>query len=161
MKKICEKCGNKFDAKEDHFKLCPTCFSSLKIGENELDKYLLKNYYDQNGHPLKEVYLEFPKKLVNIFIKSSRPLTIKQLREVHRKILKAKIKAMLKGIEAARHILYECQRDLEYQLKRGVIPDSFVKFMNHHLSLAEKDEKSLNGFFQHLDSIVCYFPIKK
>ncbi len=89
------------------------------------------------------------------------PLAIKQLREVHRKILKAKTRALLKGIDPARSILYECQRDLEYQLKRNVIPESFVQFMKHHLALSEKDEKTLEGFFQHLDSIVCYFPIKK
>lgn len=161
MKKKCEKCGREFEVKEIQFKLCPSCFSSWKANSSDISHYLIKNYYDSKGHPLKEIYIGIPKEIGNIFVKSKPPLTIKQLRDVHRQILKAKTKAMLKGIESARYILYECERDLEYQLKRKVIPDSFMEFMKHHLALAEKDEKSLEGFFQHLDSVVCYFPIKQ
>jgi CRISPR/Cas system CSM-associated protein Csm2 small subunit len=161
MKKRCEKCGREFEPKEPHFRFCPNCFSSPKNGASDLSGFLLKSYYDREGHPLKEVYVDVPQKLANIFVKSKRSLTIKQLRDVHRQILKAKTKAILKGIDSARYILYECQRDLEYKLKRDVIPESFAQFMKHHLALAEKDEKSVEGFFQHLDSIVCYFPVKK
>jgi CRISPR/Cas system CSM-associated protein Csm2 small subunit len=161
MKKRCERCGREFEPREPHFRFCPNCFSPSISETFDLSGLLLKSYYDHEGHPLKEVYIDVPQKLANIFIKSKRSLTIKQLRDVHRKILKAKTKSILKGIDSARSILYECQRDLEYQLKRDVIPESFAQFMKHHLALAEKDEKSLEGFFQHLDSIVCYFPVKK
>lgn len=161
MKKKCEKCGREFEARETQFKLCSSCFSAEKNDTANISNYLLKSYYDQTGHPLKEVYIDVPQIIASIFFKSRPSLTIKQLRDVHRRILKAKTKAMLKGIDSARYILYEIQRDLEYQLKRGVIPESFIQFMKHHLARAEKDEKSLDGFFQHLDSIVCYFPIKK
>jgi len=161
MKKRCERCGKEFEPREPHFKFCPSCFSPPRSETPDLSGLLLKTYYDHGGHPLKEVYIDVPQKLGDIFSKSKRPLTIKQLRDVHRKILKAKTKALLKGIDPARSILYECQKDLEYQLKRDVIPESFVQFMKHHLALAEKDEKSLEGFFQHLDSIICYFPIRK
>ena len=161
MKKRCERCGKDFEPREPHFRFCPNCFSSPKGETSDLSGLLLKGYYNQEGHPLKEVYIDVPQKLADIFVTSKRSLTIKQLRDIHRKILKAKIKAILKGIDSARSILYECQRDLEYQLKRDVIPESFAQFMKHHLALAEKDEKSLEGFFQHLDSIVCYFPIKR
>ncbi len=161
MKKKCEKCGREFEPKEPHFRFCPNCFSSTKSETSDLSGFLLKGYFDQGGQPLKEVYIGVPQKLAHIFFNSRPPLAIKQLREVHRKILKAKTRTLLKGIDPARSILYECQRDLEYQLKRNVIPESFVQFMKHHLALSEKDEKTLEGFFQHLDSIVCYFPIKK
>jgi len=161
MKKKCERCGKEFEAKDTKFKLCPSCFSTIKNDIGNISNYLLEFYYDPNGNPIKEVYIDVPQKLANIFVKSKPPLTIKQLRDVHHRILKAKTKAMLKGIDSARYILYECQRDLEYQTKRGIIPESFILFMKHHLVKAEKDEKSLEGFFQHLDSIVCYFPTKK
>lgn len=161
MKKKCEKCGKDFEAKESQFKLCQSCFISSKTNSANISNYLIKSYYDSEGNPLKEIYIGIPHVIANIFVNSKPSLTIKQLRDVHRQILKAKTKAILKGIESARHILYECQRDLEYQLKRKVIPDSFMDFMKHHLAIAEKDGKSLEGFFQHLDSIVCYFPIKQ
>ncbi len=158
MKKICEKCGKEFEANQPHFKFCPDCFSKSQF-EILPSEFLLNSYFDKEGNFLKEVYIDLPQKIANIFFKNK--LAIKQLRDVHRKILKAKTKAMIKGIQFARNILYECQRDLEYQLKRNIVPECFVKFMKHHLIIAEKDEKSLEGFFQHLDSIVCYFPIKK
>jgi CRISPR/Cas system CSM-associated protein Csm2 small subunit len=161
MKKRCERCGREFEPREPHFRFCPNCFSSPKGETSDLSGLLLKRYYDQEGHPLKEVYIDVPQKLANLFFNSRPQLAIKQLRDVHRKILKAKTKAILKGIDPTRFILYECQRDLEYQLKRNVIPESFAQFMKHHLALAEKDEKSLEGFFKHLDAIVCYFPIKR
>lgn len=161
MKKRCEKCGKEFDAKDQQFKFCQSCFMSSKADYSCISNYLLDNYYDAEGHPLKEIYIGTPQKIADIFVKSRPSLTIKQLRDVHRQILKAKTKAMLKGIESARHILYECERDLEYQLKRKIIPSSFMQFMKHHLAIAEKNEKLLEGFFKHLDSIVCYFPIKQ
>ena len=161
MKKKCEKCGREFEPREPYFKFCPNCFSSPKNVAPNLSALLLKSYYNQDGHPLKEVYIDVPRELASVFFNSRPPLAIKQLRDVHRKIMKAKTKALLVGIDATRAILYECQRDLEYQLKRNVIPETFAQFMKHHLALAEKDAKSLEGFFQHLDSIVCYFPLKK
>lgn len=161
MKKRCERCGKEFEARDQHFRFCPSCFASPQGETANISGLLLKTYYDAKGHILKEIYIDYPQKLANTFFYSKPPLAIKQLRDVHRQILKAKTKAMLKGIEHARPILYKCQADLEYQLKRNVVPETFVHFMKHHLALAEKDEKSLDGFFNHLDSIVCYFPIKK
>jgi CRISPR/Cas system CSM-associated protein Csm2 small subunit len=157
MKKRCERCGKEFKASQPHFKYCSNCFS-IPEDKKDFSKLLLKAYYDPKGNMLKEIYIDIPKKLADNFAKDK--LGTKQLRDFHQKILKARNKALLKGIDVARPILYECQRDIEYQLKRGVIPHNFAQFMKHHLSLAEKDERSLEGFFQHLDSIVCYFPIK-
>jgi CRISPR/Cas system CSM-associated protein Csm2 small subunit len=159
MKKRCEKCGKEFEARQSHFKYCPNCFS-MPDNRTDLSMLLLKTYHDPKGNMLKEVYIHTPQELANIFAKDKPLLGTKQLREFHLKILKARNKALLKGIDGAKHILYECQKDLEYQLKRGIIPYSFAEFMKHHLALAERDEKSLDGFFQHLDSVVCYFPIK-
>jgi CRISPR/Cas system CSM-associated protein Csm2 small subunit len=162
MKKRCERCGKEFEAREAHYKFCPNCFLPSQQGEApNISGLLLKGYYDQKGNRLKEVYIDVPQRLANAFFQSRPQLAIKQLRDIHNKILKARTKALLKGIDSTRSLLYECQRDLEYQVKRNVVPETFAQFMKHHLALAEKDEKSLDGFFQHLDSIVCYFPVKK
>jgi len=163
MRKKCEKCGNFFDARESFHRLCPSCFSQNKLSGTHINisELLLDSYYDKDSHLLKAVFIDIPLKLANIFSNDKPPLGTKQLRDFLGLILKARNKALFKGIDAARPILYKCQADLEYQLKRKVIPDSFSRFMKHHISLAEKNEKLLDGFYQHLDSVVCYFPIKK
>jgi CRISPR/Cas system CSM-associated protein Csm2 small subunit len=161
MKKRCEKCGKEFEARQPHFRLCSSCIQPVKSESSLSAELLLQSYHDSKGNFLKEVYINTPPKLANILFNSKPSLGLKQLRDFHQRILKAKTKAMLRGIDAARFILYECRTDLEYQLKRGVVPETFGAFMRHHLALAEKDERSLEGFFKHLDSVVCYFPIKK
>lgn len=159
MKKKCEKCGKEFEARQPHFKYCSNCFSPQKHEVNLSTALLLKDYHDSKGNLLREVFIETPEKLAIIFAKDN--MATKQLRDFFQKILKARNKALLQGMDKAKPILYECRRDTVYQLKRGVIPSSFNSFLEHHLSLAEKDEKSLDGFCQHFESIVAYFPKEK
>lgn len=160
MQKKCQKCGRIFEAKQEFFKECPECYKPSKQKEQIFSsELLLENYYDSNGNILKEVIIGKPEKIANIFARDK--LTVNQLRDFHSIISNARNKAILKDINHARQILWECQKNIDYQLKRGVIPASFAQFMKHHLSIGEKDEKSLEGFYQHLDSIVCYFPKTK
>ena len=159
MQKKCKKCGKLFVPKQPHFEICPDCYSKRRERDILSSSELLSNYYDSKGEFLKEVFIGLPERLANIF--ANDKLNVKQLRDFHRKISKARNKALLRGIDTAKSLLYQCYRDIDYQLKRRVIPKSFAHFMKHHLSLAEKDEKSLEGFYQHFDSIVCYFPLKK
>jgi CRISPR/Cas system CSM-associated protein Csm2 small subunit len=161
MKKKCEKCKKEFEARDPRHRYCPDCFTPSQNAGELNEELLLKDYYDEHGNVLKGVYIDIPQKLANRFANDRPALGTKQLREFHQRILKARNKAILKSIDVARSILYKCRADLEYQLKRGIIPQSFVKFMKHHLLLAEKSEKSVEGFYEHLDSIICYFPIKK
>lgn len=158
MKKRCEKCGREFEARRPDFKICPRCHSSQKRSDVP-SELLLKYYYDEDENFLREVFLSIPEDLAKIFAKDG--LAAKQLRDFYQVILRARNKALLQGISVARPILFECQRNAAYQLKRGVIPQSFNHFLKHHLALAEKDEKSLDGFCQHLESIVAYFPKEK
>lgn len=169
MRKKCQTCGNDFEAKEAYHKYCSRCIPSARSAgsgpaatakpvQSNIQDLLIKEYYDQEGNLKKEIFIGTPQKLADIFV--SDRLGTKQLRDFHGVISKARKKAALKGIAAVRAALYKCQADTEYQLKRGVVPSSFVQFMKHHLALAEKDEKSLEAFFQHYDSIVCYFPNK-
>jgi len=158
MKKKCEKCGKEFEAYQENFRFCPACFSPRKKSTLS-PELLIQNYYDKKGNPLKEIYIGIPEELANIFERDG--LGTKQLRDFHQRILKARNKAVLKGIEAARQELYECVAHCKYQLQREKIPETFAQFIKHHLSMAERDEKSLEGFYHHFDSVVCYFPRKK
>lgn len=158
MKKKCEKCGKEFEAYQEGFRFCPSCFSPKKKSTLP-PQLLLQTYYNSKGNPLREIYIGTPEELAKIFERDG--LGTKQLRDFHQRILKAWNTATLKGIEAARPYLYECAAHSEYQLQREKIPETFAQFIKHHLALAEKDEKSLDGFYHHLDSLVCYFPRKK
>ncbi len=168
MRKKCQTCGNEFEAREERYKYCPRCIPSARQAGSgtaaarqsagNINDYLIKGYYDQEGNLKKEIFVGVPQKIADIF--AGDRLGTKQLRDFHGVIAMARKKSALKGIAAVRTILYKCQTDTEYQFKRGVVPSSFVQFMKYHLALAERDEKSLEAFFQHFDSIVCYFPIK-
>lgn len=154
MKKTCGQCGNEFEAYQAHHRLCQACHSPTK--KEDLSKFLLSTYYDSNNNLTRDVFIGAPESLANIFAKDG--LATKQLRDVYRIVLRARNMAFLQGISVARPILYECRRDAAYQLKRDVIPMSFSRFIEHHLGIAEKDEKMLEGFCQHLASILAYYP---
>jgi len=160
MKKRCERCGKEFEATLPGHRLCPNCFSSWRKDPPSREplsaQMLLTAYHDKEGNALKEVFVGVPEKLASIFDRDG--LAIKQLRDFHRRIAKARNVSVLKGIGPARPLLYECLAHTEYQLKREKIPGTFAQFVRHHVALAEKDEKSIEGFFQHIDSVVCYFP---
>jgi len=158
MRRKCEKCGKEFEAHKPHFKICPDCYARQKKTSLS-SELLLKSYYDEKSNLLKEIFIGIPESLADFFYRDG--LATKQLRDFHLVILRARNKALLQGINAARPILWECQRNAAYQLKRGVIPQSFTQFLEHHLTLAEKDEKMLDGFCQHLQSILAYFPKEK
>jgi len=160
MQKRCEMCGKMFEAKQEHFKICFECYRKTQSKSKEKTSLpqdlLLKTYFDENGNLLKDIFIELPAKIAELLSRDG--LKIKQLRDFYSIISGARTKALLKGIEIARPLLWQCVSKLEYQLKREIIPQSFADFMKHHIELAQKDEKSLDAFYQHLDSIVCYFP---
>ncbi len=161
MRKKCENCGREFEAIQPHFKVCPDCFSFHKPRRSDISELLLKAYYNEENNLLKEVFIGVPEELARIFAYSKPPLATKQLRDFHLVILRARNKALIQGIDIARSILWECRRNVAYHLKRGIIPRSFKDFLEHHLALAEGNERMLDGFCQHLESIVAYFPKEK
>lgn len=161
MKKKCEKCGNDFEALQPYHRICPNCHKNPKQANELPSDLLLSSYYDGDGQPLKDIFIGSPQKLAHFFANDKPPLAIKQLRNFHKIISKARKKAMLHGISSVRHILYKCSADIEYQHTRKVIPQSFYRFMKHHIEIAAQEQNMLEGFYQHLDCIVCYYPKQK
>jgi len=155
MGKKCKICGQPFEPLQEHFELCPKCFRARGNKDSTFKNLLLKTYFDENGNILEEIYIDIPQNIANIFKKEN--LTIKQLRDFFQIVSRARIYGMIK-IERAREILYQCRTKLEYQKSRGKITNSFYEFMKHHLEIACKDKEHLEAFYQHFDSIVCYFP---
>jgi hypothetical protein len=161
MKKKCQTCGKEFEAQQPHYRFCTSCNKPPGNKLSLSSDLLLKSYYDMDCNLKREVFIDIPEQLATIFANDNPQLARKQLKDFQTTIALARNRSNLKGIGLARAILYKCQADLEYQANRGVIPKSFLKFMVHHLSIAATDEKNLEGFYQHLDCVQCYFPIKK
>jgi len=163
MKKKCEKCGKDFEPAQPHFKTCRNCHLSQNrsLPTTSINDLLLPSFHDSSGNLTKNVFIDIPAQLASIFANDNPNLASKQLRDFYNIILRARNKSILKGMVVVRPILWECQRNAEYQLKRNVIPQSFFKFLEHYIKLAEKDEKPLDGFCQHIQSIIAYYPKEK
>lgn len=155
----CKGCGKMFIPSKPYFKTCYSCYLKQPKQAPLSSDLLLQNYYDDNGNLVKEVFIGIPQRIADILAKDG--LGTKQLRDFHALISRARNKSMLKGIDYVRPVLWECQKNAAYQAKRDIICQSFVRFLEHHLSIAEKSEENLEGFYQHFDSVVCYFPKEK
>ena len=160
MKKKCEKCGKEFEAPQSYHRICPGCFKQTKQIKELPSDLLLSSYYDVDGQLVKEVFIGTPEKLALFFANDTPPLKTRQLRDFHKVISMARKKAMLHGISSAKPMLYKCSANIEYQHNRKVVPQSFLIFMKHHLEISDQGKDMLEGFYQHLDSIVCYYPKK-
>ncbi len=152
----CENCGRMFAPSRPHFKTCYSCHAKQQERASLPADLLLRNYYDNNNNLVKEVFIGIPKQIADILARDE--LTIKQLRDFHSQVLDARNKSILKGIDCARPVLWECQKNLAYQSGRRKVPKTFVSFIEHHISIAEESGQNLEGFYQHLDSVLCYFP---
>lgn len=155
----CGNCGKMFTPSKPYFRTCYSCHLKQQKQTSFPSDLLLQDYYDNNGNLVKEVFIGIPQQIADILAKDGLKPT--QLRDFYALISRARNKSVLKGIDCVRPILWECQKKSAYQAKRGIIRKSFVCFLEHHLSIAEKNEKNLEGFYQHFDSVVCYFPKKK
>jgi CRISPR/Cas system CSM-associated protein Csm2 small subunit len=176
MKKRCQKCGQEFEPFEPYHTTCRECFRAQpKVMKSfdgpapqgrgaggapgpALDVLLLDGYFDNEGNLRREIYMDVPRQLANLFSGDNKPMGTKQLRDFHLKFLRARNRAFQRGIGEVRPDLYRIVTELNYQVKRGVVPKSFLTFVEHHTKLAEKDEQSLNAFFEHINSVVCYYP---
>jgi len=166
--KRCEECGNEFEPRQPHHRLCSDCVrrrlperssSDQRRETRHLRDFLLDSYYDEKGNPVKELFIDYAQELARLFDRDK--LSRKQLRNFFGIVTRAKNIALLKGLGEARPVLYECQATVESQLNRDAIPRSFAEFMKHHLELASRSERDLEGFQKHLNCILCYFPIRK
>jgi|GEM_PF-922153 len=161
--KICEMCHKPFEQKKDYQKTCYQCHLKSKATNEapvvNIDALLLKVYHDAGGELVREVFIGPPQQLANTFDQGKPRLSTKQLGEYFMKVQRAYKQAINdRDMGMARTMLWDIQPDLENQIKRGIVPVSFATFFKHHLALAEKSEKSLEGFYKHIYSIIRYYP---
>lgn len=157
MRKTCESCGKEFEARDPRHKTCYDCFrASSSVGRSEIP--LLSDYFDEKGNLTKDVFVETPKRIANI-LQHDR-VSMKSVRSFYNKILQARERTRLKDFNSAKPVLYELYSEIDDKLNRNVkgFPRSLAVFLRHHLSLAEKNENMLEGFYKHLRAVISYLP---
>ncbi len=170
MSKTCEKCGKKFEAKQTFHKLCPNCYRGgtpqNKAGVGPAPKTVpaectFATFYGENGNLKREIFIESAEKMTSILEDAS--MTMSQTRNLFHMLKSASIvlKADPKAdFGATRQTFYEFVRQVDYQHKRGHIPDVFVEFVRDHVDVATKDAKEFEGFVEYLESILARFKQK-
>ena len=164
MIKTCEQCGNKFEAKEAFHKLCPNCFrGGTSGGKGRRDpppkevpsECIFTTFYDGECFLKREIYIESAEKMTNILERNG--MTMSQIRSLFH-MLKSASNVLQADPEAkfgsARNTFHEFIRQVDYQHKRGHVPEVFVKFVRDHLEVATKNAKEFDGFVEYLTSIL-------
>lgn len=164
MKKKCQECGKEFEPKEQYHKTCFQCNKkkneSSYVGGNQShglpDNYLKDGYFDEKGYLRAGIFKEEAKEVANIL--AALRMTSTSLRAFYNKLkeIESRYKTT-NNFDSIKSSLYAFERDVAYQVSRGVVQNEFRKFINFNATLASKGPKELNGFVKHFLSVLSYF----
>lgn len=118
-------------------------------------EYLSDGYFTESGHLRREVLIEWPQALTEMF--AHKKLTNTALRRFYNK-LKA-LDGKLKGGMGYKRILpdlYAFERDAAYAAARDVVPGEFVGFVARNLNLAFQSEQGFRAFMEHFQSLIAF-----
>ena len=159
----CPKCGRR---KKPEFDLCYDCSQKGsgydKSNVSSLpDDCFFESFLNPSGLPKKEIYIDSAEKAAKVFeiLKMSQG----QIRQAFQML-----KSMEMRIRAERDIsedvvnncFYQFARQIEYQLKRGVIKEQFADFVRRHTDVATKSIPEFKGFVEYLTSIMARMKTK-
>ena len=117
--------------------------------------YLNGGYHDSSGHLRREVIIEWPKAIVDVFARES--LSSTALRRFYNKLKGLDIKHQFNpNFKLLLPDLYAFERDAAYAAARLVVPGVFIGFAVKNIDLATRDEKGFKGFVEHFQSIVAF-----
>ncbi len=165
MKKVCETCKKEFIPKESHHKVCSDCNrkryetgatserASLKLP----DDYLAKGYFDDKGYLREGIFKDEAKEVVRVL--AALRMTPTSLRAFYNKLIaiENKYKNSDNNFDLIKPNVYAFERDVAYQVSRGVVSEEFRKFINKNAELAKKGPKEFKGFKEHFLSVLAYF----
>ncbi len=166
MKKKCQDCGNEFIPKEQHYKVCESC-NKKRRGSSEgtdrqrvklPDDYLKKGYFDDEGKYLRaSIFKEEAKEIANIL--AILRMSPTSLRAFYNKLkaIENRYKNSNNNFDLVKPAIYAFERDVAYQVSRGVVSEEFRKFINKNAELAAKGPRELKGFVEHFLSVLAYF----
>jgi len=160
VRKKCRVCG-KVLKPDSRFDTCYECGMKRKQGHGGgrhalPDDYLAGGYFDSNGY-LKESLFKDDAKLVAKTLASLR-MTSTSFRAFYNKVKAIENVYKATGnFDAVRPKLFAFERDVAYQVSRGVVPREFRRFIVKNSELAQQGPKEFNGFVEHFLSVLAYF----
>lgn len=165
MKKKCQECGNEFTPKEPHHKICFECNKRKRESSAGTDKprlrlpnnYLSNSYFDEKGYLREGIFKEEAKEVAKVL--AAIRMTPTSLRAFYNKLkaIENKYNASNNNFDLIKPNLYAFERDVAYQVSRGVVDEEFRKFIVVNAELAIKGPKEFKGFIEHFLSVLAYF----
>ena len=107
----------------------------------------------------KEIFVEYPKMLIEVFRRANPQLTFTGLRRFYNKLKAVQSRARQGGFAAAREGIYAFERDVAYAANRRIVPAEFEVFIRANINLVIADgcpEKALDAFVEHFQAVVAY-----
>lgn len=153
MKKC--KCGKPI--KDERFDTCYDC-SKKRHGSASLPEgYLANGYFDEKGYLREGIFKDDAKEVARIL--AYLRMTPTSLRAFYNKLIaiENKYKASGNNFDIVKPSIYAFERDVAYQVSRGVVSEEFRKFINKNAEFAQKGPKELKGFKEHFLSVLAYF----
>lgn len=161
----CPECGESFVPKESFHKVCFKCHKKRQAGGSVSQTsgylhlrsdYLSSGYFDGKGYLREGIFKDDAKEVANIL--ASQRMTPTSLRAFYNKVkaIESEYK-MSNNFDAIKSKLYAFERDVAYQISRGVVNEEFRKFIVKNAELAVKGPKEFKGFVEHFLSVLSYF----
>ena len=154
VKKYC-KCGKPIN--NDKFDTCYDC-SKKKHGTAGLPEgYLSNGYFDEKGYLREGLFKDEAKEVAKVL--AALRMTPTSLRAFYNKLIaiENKYKSSDNNFDLIKPNIYAFERDVAYQVSRGVVSEEFRKFINKNADLAKKGPKEFKGFKEHFLSVLAYF----
>lgn len=117
--------------------------------------YLHNGYYDEQRHLRREIFIEYPQELIQIFAAARPRVTTSALRRFYNKV-KAVEGKMQRGssYESVLQDLYSLERDAAYSVGREIMPPVFQAFIVKNVDLATQNVDNFHGFVEHFQAVI-------
>lgn len=164
-KKICQDCKREFIPKEPHHKVCSDCKKKRYETSPEPyrtyaklpDNYLKDGYFDERGYLREGIFKEDAKEVASVL--AGLRMTPTSLRAFYNKLkaIENRYKTANNNFDLIKPNLYAFERDVAYQVSRGIVSEEFRKFININSDLAIRGPGYFRGFIEHFLSVLAYF----
>ncbi|SCW56149.1 Protein of unknown function [Paenibacillus tianmuensis] len=124
------------------------------------ERYLEDGYYDKKGYLRREIIVEHAEEVADML--AEKELTSATLHRFYNMVLGIVQKFRTTGeYDRVRPQIDELEKFAAQAMKRKAskpAPVEFKQFIQKNVTLANKSEEGLLGFFQHFQSVVAFFP---
>jgi len=164
VQKVCQDCGEAFEAREAYHKYCPKCFRAGRARQptSRLGADYLEGGYFLDAEKTKlrpEIIDSSAIDAAKVLGSAQPPMTAHQLRRFYRKARAIESKLdRTQDFQLVLADIYTMKRDAADAVARKVVSEEFQRFMERNVELAASDESSFRkGFIQHFQSVLAYF----